>query len=308
MRPSGHQQQRREQSPAYQNAQNAALGGNAGAFGLVKETLDQLGLGALADWAWTKVQHGEDWSQIRLEMHDTPEFKARFPAYDTLAKQGRLVGENPEASYIALENSYRDVLHSYGLPTGFYDQPADFAKFMIGNVSPSELNDRVKEYTGAVMGDQTTLSEMQRLYGEHGHSNNPQGDLLAMYLDPQVAEPLLTQQFHAAQFASAAVRSGFGQLSKAEAEQYGAQAGTSVPQAEQGFGQLYAARELTHGLPGENQQDISRDTLLGAAFGGSAADQDAINKRARLRVAEGQGGGGFSSTQRGVSGLTSSEV
>lgn len=281
---------------------------NTGAFALVKDQLDQVGLGALASWAWAKIQTGEDWSQIHLEMRDTPEFKARFPAFDQLAKEGRLVGENPEASYISLENSYRDVLHAYGLPTGFYDQPNDFARFMIGDVSPNELNDRVKEYTSAVMGDTETLNQMQRLYGEIGHTNDAQGDLLAHYLDPNVAAPLLTQQLHASQFASAANRSGFGDVTRQEAEQYGAQAGTTEQQAEQGFAQLYAARELSQGLPGENQSDLTRQTLLGAAFGGDAAAQEAVSRRARLRVAEGSGGGGFSATQRGVSGLTSSEV
>lgn len=258
--------------------------------------LGQYGLSGLGQWAWTKVLNGESISQIMLELHDTPEYKERFPAMGALAANGQAMSEQ---QYMALEQSYRDIFHSYGLPAGFYDQPADFAKFMVGNVSPAELQSRVQAYTTAVNGDTETLNQLGRLYGEVGHGNNPQGDLLAHYLDPNAAAPLLAQQLASAQFASAGVRSGFGQLTAAQAEQYGARAGTSVQQAEQGFGALVHGRELMHSLPGEGQTDISLQTQLGAEFGGSATDQEALARRAELRVAEGSGGGGFARTRKG---------
>ena len=279
-----------------------------GAYQLVKEQLDEVGLGALAQWAWAKVQNGEDWSQIHLEMRDTPEFKARFPAFATLAKEGRFTSGNPEAEYLAIENSYRDTLHAYGLPSGFYDTPDAFGKLMVGGVSPSELNDRIKTYTAAVTGDTETLTQLRTLYDSYGHDNSVTGDLLAHYLDPNAAAPVLHEQLQAAQFASAGVRSGFGQVSRAEAEQFGAQAGTSQQQAEQGFSTLYNARQLMQGLPGENQDQIGSDVQLGAMFGGNAADAEQIANRARLRVAEGSGGGGFTTTRTGVSGLSSNET
>ena len=282
-----------------------AVDTSPGAKAVLDNFLSQYGLQGLGDWAWNKALNGESIDQIKLEMRDTPEFQARFPAMQQMAKQGRAMSVD---QYMAMEDSYRSVMHSYGLPQGFYDQPQDFAKFMLGDVSPSELNDRVKQYTDAVMGDTETLTQMQRLYGDVGHGNNPTGDLLAHYLDPTVAAPLLTQQLAASQFASAASRGGFGQLSKAEAEQYGAQAGTTMQQAEQGFGTLYQGRELMQGLPGENQDTISHETQLGAVFGGNAPDQEKIQNRARLRVAEGSGGGGFTATQTGIRGLGSNEV
>jgi hypothetical protein len=268
----------------------------ASAKDAITSFLGQYGLEALGTFAWNEYLNGTPLSQIMLDIRKTPEYQARFPAMATLAQNGQAMTEQ---QYMSLEQSYRDIFHSYGLPAGFYDQPADFAKFMEGNVSPAELQSRVQAYTTAVSGDTETLNQLSKLYGDVGHSNNPQGDLLAHYLDPNAAAPLLAQQLAGAQFASAGVRSGFGQVTAAQALQYGAQAGTTAAQAEQGFGALVHGRELMTGLPGENQGDISQQTQLGAEFGGSATDQEVLSRRAQLRVAEGSGGGGFSQNRRG---------
>lgn len=283
----------------------SATGVVTSAQAILNQFLSDYGLAALGDWAWQKMLRGESIEQISLEMRDTPTYQARFPAMQQLAKDGHAMSE---AEYIAQEKSYTNIMHSYGLPSGFYDSPQDFAKFMTGNVSPAELNDRVKEYTAAVMGDTETLNQLRLLYDEVGHDGNPVGDLLAHYLDPTVAQPLLTQQLQAAQFASASSRSGFGQLTAAEAEQYGARAGTTAREGEQGFGALVNNRELMDALPGEAADRISREEQLGAAFGGNSTAVKKIEDRRRLRVAEGSGGGSFSTTQRGARGLGSSEV
>lgn len=267
--------------------------------------LADYGLTGLGDWAWNKVLHGESADQIKLEMRDTDAYKQRFPAMEALAKQGYAMSES---DYINQENAYKQVFHAYGLPAGFYDKPEDFAKFMTGNVSPSELNDRVKTYSAAVLGDTETLNQLRTLYDAYGHDGNPTGDLLAHYLDPNAAAPLLSEQLQAAQFASAAKTSGFGQLTAAQAEQFGARADTTQSQAQQGFGQLVHGRELFGALPGEQADQITQSEQLGAAFGGDAMAQEKINRRAQTRVAAGAGGGGFSSTQRGAVGLASSEI
>jgi len=267
--------------------------------------LGTYGLSGLGTFAWNEYLKGVPLSQIMLDIRKTPAYTQRFPGMAELAKTGRAISEQ---QYMNQEDAYRQVLHSYGLPRNFYDKPDDFAKFMVGDVSPSELNDRVKQYTSVVMGDTETLHQLTSLYGKVGHSNNPQGDLLAHYLDPNTAAPLLTEQLNAAQFAAAGKTSGYGQLSAAQAMQFGAQQQTSVSQAQQGFGTLVHDKELFGALPGEGQQNISETVQLGAAFGGDAAGQEQIANRAKLRVAEGSGGGGFSATQTGLKGTASNEV
>jgi hypothetical protein len=271
--------------------------------------LDPLGLGALSDMAWNETLNGASWTQVLLDIRNTDTYKAAFPGMAAALKNGDIApGDNQESQYRSLVGTYQQVNQAYGLPKGFYDSPDQIAKFIENQVSPTEYKDRVAQYSSAVMGDTETLNQLSQLYGEANHPGNPVGDLLAHYLDPTVAEPLLTQQLQASQFAAAGKTSGYGQLTAAQAEQYGARAGTTAAQAQQGFGSLVHSQELFDALPGEQAGAIGQDVQLGAAFGGSATDQEAIANRARLRVAEGSGGGGFSTTQRGVAGLGSNEV
>ena len=59
----------------------------------VIEFLNQYGLGSLANWAWgvyTGAGGGSTGiSAITNELPTTSQFKARFPAYEQLAKEGR---------------------------------------------------------------------------------------------------------------------------------------------------------------------------------------------------------------------------
>ncbi len=272
---------------------------------IVDGFLADYGLSGLGAWAWDRLLGGASVEQIKLEMHDRPEYIARFPALAELRKQGRGV---TEAEYIGVENAMKDVMHAFGLPAGFYDSPDDFSRLIGGNVSPTELKDRVQAYSSVVLGDQVRLSELQRLYQDEGIPRSAESDLLAYYLDPSKGATVINEQIEAATFAAASARSGFGSLSKAQAEEFGSRRDVSAQEAERGFGALYQSRELFGALPGQGETDISQNTQLGAAFGGSAVDQETIEKRRRERVAAGSGGGGFTAGQRGVSGLGSQQV
>jgi hypothetical protein len=275
------------------------------AIAYIRSTLAGYGLGDLGDWAYQKLIGGDSIEQIFLDMRDTDTYKRRFPAMAELSKRGEALSE---AEYISTEKAYKQVMSAYGLPKGFYDTPDDFTRFMVGSVAPAELNDRVREYNTAVMGDTETLNQLRDLYGTVGSSRNAAADLLAVYLDPERAAPILTEQLQAAQFSAAGVRSGFGGLSRAEAEQFGARQDITAQQAEQGFGALYAGRELGQRLPGEAEAGLDRNVLLGAAFGGDALAKEKVEKRARLRVQEGSGGGSYAADRTGLSGLGSSQT
>jgi hypothetical protein len=279
---------------------------SSSAFDLVKNALAQYGLESLASWAWDAWTHGTSEAELWLQIRDRPEYKARFPGMDELRKQGSAI---TESNYIQTENTYKEVMHSYGLPKGFYDSPDDFGALISGHVSPTELRDRVQVYSQVALGDSETLNQLRTLYADQGIPRNAESDLLAYYLDPNKAAPILQQQFASAQFASAAAKSGYGQLSKDQAEEFGAKAGTSQQGAQQGFGALVQSRELFGALPGQGETDINQQTQLGAAFGGDALAQQQIEKRRSERKAAGSGGGGFSQSRTGAAtGLTSTQV
>jgi hypothetical protein len=114
--------------------------GDQSAFDIINQQLQSWGLGSLGSAAADLIKQGLDANAVTIELGNTPEYKARFAANDTRIKNG-LAALKP-ADYVSAENSYRQVLQQYGLPSGFYDSPKDFNDFIGKDVSPNELNTR----------------------------------------------------------------------------------------------------------------------------------------------------------------------
>lgn len=212
------------------------------------------GLGTLAPKIVEYLQNGYSADTISLLLQQTPEYKARFPANDARLKAGLPVLS--PAEYISTENSYRQILQSAGLPPGFYDSNDDFTNWISGDVSPTEIQQRVNVAQDLVTNaDQSTLAAFKQFYGAG------QGDLVAYALDRSVAEPLLEKQYRAAQIAGAAGNNGVTE-SQAQAEALAA-AGISQSQAIQGFGQI-----------GQDQRALQN---LNQIYGGNATTEDLVN-------------------------------
>lgn len=257
--------------------------------------LNQYGLGGLADWAWSRYLElggGNDAMQvIQFELPQQKAFQARFPAYQKLAKEGHVMSA---ADMLSLENSYRQVLHAAGLPQGFYDQPADFAKFMLDGVSPSELSQRAQLAAQFVSGDPEALA----LGKEFGI---PTGHQIAYIIDPGRALPLITNQINAAQDAAAAQETGFRGLRRDQAMQL-AQLGVTSDAARTQFADLAKQAGLFAGTTAEGS-NITEQEQFGAAFLGNANAALRIANRQAERRAAFQGAGGFNAGNAGVSGL-----
>jgi hypothetical protein len=264
---------------------------------IIRTQMTALGLGALGTWAWNAYKNGMPVEQIFLEMRQRPEYKARFPGMTALAKQGRAISE---AEYIDLERTYVEIYRRGGLPSGFYDSPDDFGKLIAGNVSPAELSSRVEFATAAVYQTDTAARNALKQYYGIG-----QGDLVAYWLDPNKALPLLAVRKQAGDIGGAATRTGFGGVSMAEAESL-ARIGVDANRATEGFGLLYQNRELMGDLPGgADEPTIGRTQQLNAAFRGNARAQEAIEKKRSRRIAEFSGGGQYAESKEGFGGLGS---
>lgn len=260
---------------------------------VIDSFLAGLGLASLSTWAWTKYTAGESIDQISLELYATPQFKAQYPEYETLAKEGRAVSV---AQIQAYRTAAAQMFHQYGLPQGFYDQPSDFANLMGNDVSIAELSQRLSQAAAATyQTDQTTKDELQRLWGV------TPGEMTAMWLDPDRALPAIQQRFVAAQASAAGKLSGFGQLTQEEALRV-AQSGDNVDQLRQGFAGLAHNQELFNPL-NAGEQTFGREQVLGAEFGGDTGTQSAIQKQAAGRVAEFGGQDQFATSRAGVVGV-----
>lgn len=278
-------------SPSYTAAQLDAKG-------VIDGFLSQYGLQSLGDWAWKQFLGGMPVSEIMVQLRQRPEYKARFPAMDALAKKGRAMSE---AEYIAYERSAAGLFRMAGLPTGFYDSPKDFANLISNEVSINELSERVQTaYNAVAQAPQAVKDAFGEFYGAKSD-----GALAAYMLDPERALPVIEQQISAAQFAGIGTRFNY-QLNKAQAEDLGKE-GLSEQQITAGYQQAdqfrsLADENLAEGMRGK---DITQEDVLMSSFG-RQTDQP-IRQRIKERASAFSAGGSAAQSQSGAYGLGGSQ-
>lgn len=166
---------------------------------LLTQTLKDWGLSSLLPYVQDYLTKGYDSTTVNLYLQDTPEWKQRF-AGNEIRKEKGLPVLSP-AQYIASEEQYSNVLKSYGLPSGFYDQHQDFVNFIGNDVSPTEVSDRAK-----VAHDQylNAPPEQKALWNQY---YGP-GDAIAGILDPNVATSVIQDRAAAVGIGGAAATQG----------------------------------------------------------------------------------------------------
>lgn len=266
---------------------------------IIQATLAAYGLSSLADWAWTQYTGGAATEQIMLDMRQRPEYKTRFPAMEALAKSGHAMSEG---QYVQYETTVTGLMRAAGLPTGFYDQPGDFTKFLTNQVSAQEIQSRVQNAQAAIYSSSPeTRAQLDQMY----QSGAAPGDITAFFLDPNRAEPLLAKQWAAAQASGQAITSGYAQggLGTADAE-YIAQQGLSQDAVRSGFSDLTKQKSAFTAQAGAHDdtanQLVSAHDQLTAAFGGDTETQKKILGILKQRDVDQQGGGTYQEDKNGA--------
>lgn len=264
----------------------------------MRDVLEPYGLGDLANRAWEYFQTNQpSEAELLTWIREQPEHELRYPGFKALQNKGRAINEG---DYVSIERQYVQLFRQAGLPSGFYDSPDDFASFISNEVSPQEMSARLDVARIAVYETPPEVrAELSRLY------NVGTGDVMAFLLDPTKALPIIQNQFTAAEAGAASQLSGYGALTRGEAERVGL-SGRNFDQLTQGFDQLAQSQELFQPIIGEVGQDsLTREDQLGAAFGGNTSAQRRLERRAKQRAAVFEGGGGFAETNKGITGLSS---
>lgn len=265
----------------------------------INAVLSSYGLGELAEYTYNEIIVKETVNinnpdAIVFALREQPAYQKRFAGNAARARKG--LPELDPASYIGLENQFRETLRANGLPANFYDSTEDFTRLIEGDVSPAELNERVQQgYRAVVDADPQVKRQMQELYGVGD------AELAAYFLDPERAAPLLTRQARAAQIAARGVEQGGIQLSGALAEDL-ARRGVTEAEAQRGFAEISALGELRQAFAGETA--LTQEQLVGQQFGTDIQAQQELERRRRLRIGEFAGGGQFAQTRGGTSGAT----
>jgi len=231
-----------------------------------------------------------------FSLREQQAYKTRFAGNKARADKG--LSELDPGSYIALEDNYRRLMQSNGLPPGFYDQTDDFTKLIEGDVSAQELQDRVQNGFRAVQdADPEVKRQMQELY------NVNEAGLAAYFLDPTKAAPILTRQAEAAKISARAKGLANVQLTALTAEELAAR-GITQAEAEAGFTKLGLQQGLYTEMAGE--QTLTQQQKVGAALGTDINAQTILEQRKSSRLSPFKGGGKFTSTTGQTSGTTES--
>lgn len=249
---------------------NALTGANRDAFVALNGLFASYGLATLAPKIFSYIQNGYSADTISLLLQETTEFKTRF-AGNELRKKAGLAVLNP-GDYLATEASYRQIMASAGLPPSFYDQPTDFAQWIGGDVSPTEIKSRVDLATAAsTAADPYLKQQLSAFYGvDDAH-------LTAYFLDQGKALPLLQKQEAAATLGAEAARRGL--LSDPTRMMDYVNQGLTQGQAAQGFQQVATELPNLQALSARFGVAFGQAEEEGAIFGTTA---DAVGKRQGL--------------------------
>jgi hypothetical protein len=275
--------------PAFTSAEQSA-------WAQITQTLQQYGfaggdLDALVNFAKQELVNGKSSDQISLDLYQTPQFAARFPAIIQRQKAG-LPPVSP-AEYVSLEASYEQLERSAGIPPDFTSYDALIAN----DVSPTEYADRINQgYLAVAQAPQEVRDAFNTYYGV------TPGQLAAYFLDPAKMEPQLLQQATAAQVGGASAQSGFGLVSSTEATNL-ARMGINFSQAQQGFAKLAMESELYQGLPGQAEVNLTHPQLEAAQFGSDAETQRVLARQAEYEKGTTNVGTNVATTQAGATGV-----
>jgi hypothetical protein len=239
------------------------------AYVLLQQMLSDWGLDSLAPEVLHLLQDGYTQNQIPVLLQNTEAYKQRFSANDVRRQKGLSVLSPGE--YLQVERSYRQLMANAGLPEGFYDQPSDFKDWIGNDVSPTEVQRRVGEAVDAVSRiDANTQAAFMDYYGLS------QSELAAYILDANRGRDVINKVVHGGRIAGAA--RGYGvDLTKDQAERYGAMSGEDYVGQSQQFGRLAGLGERLSALyAGE---DYRAEDAASEVFGSST---EAERKRRAL--------------------------
>lgn len=226
-------------------------------------------LGSLAGKVYDYVKNGYSADTISILLQDSKEYKERFAGNELRKKAGLPVLSAGE--YLATEASYKQIMQTAGLPTGFYDQNSDFNDWIGKNISPTEIQTRVDLATQA-----TTLANpnYRKALNSMGISDS---EMTAYFLGSKRALPQLQKSAATAAVGAQALAQGLT-FDKAYAEQLALQ-GISADEAQQGYSAVASELGTMQSLGAMYGEEWNQRTSEQATFEGSA---EALQKKGRL--------------------------
>jgi hypothetical protein len=186
------------------------------AYDLLYSQFNQYGLGGLVEDIKGLIGKEIPASQFAIELTNSPAYKARFAANDARIAAG-LTALTP-AEYIGLEDQYQTLMRNYGLPASYYTKDSTgkqvgFEKFIAGDVSATELEDRIMTAQNRVINANPEVANALKQF----YPDITNGDILAYTLDPTQGLEAIKRKVTAAEIGGAAMAQGLATgVSRAE--------------------------------------------------------------------------------------------
>jgi len=304
------------------------LESNLSAYGFTPDQLN--GPQGLLNWAWGEITNNVDPNQVAIDLQSQPAFIQQFPGF--AAANQNLINSGNAAMSVAQYQSYQttaeQLAQAAGLPPGFINKE-NIGILAGNNVSTNELTARLNDATALAI---NSTPEQQAMfnqyfglsYAQQEQANDPMsfgqgatgnfnpsgsgqlttGQIAALVLDPEVAEPLIKQQITAAQIGGSFSTAGLSGIDAATALKL-SQAGVTQAQGQSAAQQLGVYAPLTSARPGEGgeaaQGVVTSDQLATGNLLGDTTAQRQEQQAIEVGKQAFSGGGGYVANARGTS-------
>ena len=276
------QQLTNEQYLAQQEARlaaEAALQNRKSAYDLLFEQFNQYGLGSLVEGIKGLVQENVSPSEFAIRLRQTDAYKKRFAANASRIASG--LRALSEGEYIALEDQYQNIMRNYGLPASYYTRgdmgrQEGFEKFIAGDVSPAELEDRVSIAQKRVLNAPPEVTTALKQF----YPDITNGDILAYTLDPSKGLQDIQRKVTAAEIGGAAIGARLG-ATVGRAEEL-ARYGVTAESARAGFGAIGGGLERGSQLASIYQQQPYTQTIAEEEVFNLPGQTEAQRKRKKI--------------------------
>jgi hypothetical protein len=271
---------------AYQATLDKAKGERQSAYDLLYSQFAEYGLQSLVSPLKSLIETGVSPSEFTLRLRESDDYKKRFAANAQRIQKG--LRALSESEYITLEDQYQNVMRNYGLPKEYYARgemgvQQGFEKFISGDVSAAELEDRIQTAQNRVLNAAPEVANTLRQF----YPDIKDGDILAYALDPDQAITNIKRKVQAAEIGAGAAMAGLSTgLARAEELQ---RYGVTGEQARQGYqaigGLLPRATQLGEIYAKSGMGPYTQTTAEAEVFGTPGAIE-AERKRKQLAQLE----------------------
>jgi hypothetical protein len=249
------------------------------AYDLLLSQFKQYGLEALVEPLKGLITSGASPAEFTIRLRESDAYKKRFSANAQRVAKG--LRSLSESEYIQLEDQYQDVMRRYGLPDTYYARgemgiQEGFNKFLEGDVSPVELEDRISTAQKRVLNaNPEVTAALKQFYPDITNS-----DILAYTLDPKNAIENIKRKVTTAEIGGAAIQAGL-QTGLTRAEELRA-AGITKDSAQQGYGTIAGGLQRGSQLASIYGEDPYNQATAETEVFGLAGAQEAAKQRKKL--------------------------